>query len=70
MVNSFTQLQAKAISDLLFDFAKIIFASVIVGFFVPGIVGPINANVFIAGIIITIVCVVGGLTILKSLNNN
>jgi len=43
----------EVITDFLTDSAKIVFGSAVIGFFIPGIVGPISSNVFIGGTIAT-----------------
>lgn len=62
--------QLDKLSDFLIDLAKILFASSVVGFFIPGSSGQINVMVFIIGTISTFGCLVAGLKILKKLNDN
>lgn len=62
--------QLDKLSDFLIDLAKILFASSVVGFFVPGSSGQVNVIVFIAGVISTFGCLTAGLKILKKINDN
>lgn len=45
----------EVIVNFLTDSAKIVFGSAVIGFFIPGIVGPISLAVFASGAIATIV---------------
>ena len=41
------------IIDFLTDAAKIVFGSAVVGFFIPGVSGEVNQQMFIGGIMVT-----------------
>ena len=43
----------EVVTDFLTDSAKIVFGSAVIGFFIPGIVGPISLAVFASGAIAT-----------------
>ncbi|OGF49363.1 hypothetical protein A3G55_01690 [Candidatus Giovannonibacteria bacterium RIFCSPLOWO2_12_FULL_44_25] len=43
----------EVITDFLTDSAKIVFGSAVIGFFIPGIVGPISLTTFAGGAVAT-----------------
>lgn len=43
----------EVITDFLTDSAKIVFGSAVIGFFIPGIVGPISPVTFAGGAVAT-----------------
>lgn len=43
----------EVITDFLTDSAKIVFGSAVIGFFIPGIVGPISTSTFAGGAVAT-----------------
>lgn len=69
MIEALTRTQTKALSNLLFDFAKILFGSVIVGFFAPSVVGPISSSTFTKGLFASLIFIALGLSMLRELNN-
>lgn len=62
--------QIKVLSDFLSDTAKIIFASAVVGFFIPGMTGELPQVVLIGGLIATTTFLVAAMLLAKSLNNH
>jgi ABC-type uncharacterized transport system YnjBCD ATPase subunit len=56
--------QVNKLSDFLIDLAKIIFASTALGFLFPGSSGKATIIAFLAGILISMFCLVGGLKLL------
>lgn len=57
--------QIKLLSGLISDLGKIIFASIVIGFFVPGIAGEITLPVFVFGVFASIVCFATAFMLLK-----
>lgn len=45
----FTKEQSNLLADYLSDLSKVLFASVVVGFFIPTTVGSVSGGIFIAG---------------------
>ena len=66
----FTKHQVDKLSSFLIDLAKILFASSVFGFFIPGSSGQVNVIVFIVGAIFAFGCLIGGLNLLSRLNNS
>lgn len=53
----------KIIIDFLKDGAKIVFGSVIVGFFIPGLSGNISLATFLGGILATMFCLIAAIVL-------
>lgn len=60
-----TRRQIDAFSHLLLDLGKILVASVVLGFFLPGLAGEVPFNIFAGGTLISVVSFGAGLILLK-----
>ena len=67
MQERWNRYQIEAISRFCADLAKIIFASSVVGFFIPDSVGIVSASAFIIGGIFAVGFFTFSVTILKTL---
>ena len=54
----FSQKQIDIISRYLGDVSKILLASVVIGFFIPGSIGPISVPVFLVGSATAVICLI------------
>lgn len=57
--------QVEKFSDLLIDLGKLLVASVILGFFLPGLAGEVPPDIFIGGVFIAILSFSGGFKLIK-----
>jgi len=60
------KLQIEAISKFFADLSKILFASAVVGFFIPGSSGYVNMSVFIFGSLFSLGLFILSIALLKS----
>lgn len=67
-VMELSKLHLKSLSKYLMDLSKILFASAIVGFFIPGFSGPVNLPTFILGSLFALAFLLAGLKILPQEN--
>ena len=58
--------QIQLIAKTLADVAKLLFASSVIGFFIPGSSGGVTVLTFIIGAVSAVVVFSGGIAILKS----
>jgi hypothetical protein len=63
--NKLTNLQIEALSKYFVDLSKILFASAVVGFFIPGYSGEISILTFVLGALFSVGLVLLGILIIK-----
>ncbi|MEK7500506.1 MAG: hypothetical protein AAB642_00055 [Patescibacteria group bacterium] len=61
----FNKDQTDTLSKYLADLSKIIFASTVVGFFVPSALEPVATPTFVGGILATVSCLAFSIKLLK-----
>ncbi len=64
-IPKFTSEQLKEISKLLFDLVKILFATIIIGYFIPSISGEVTVLKFWITLFVIIFCLTLGFSVLK-----